>query len=52
VSDVRICVKVLTPLDGYHQEELEDQIKHLLQEYGVEAKIKSSTGNEMTVQIR
>jgi hypothetical protein len=52
VGDMRICVKVLTPLDGYHQEELEDKIKQLLKEYGVEAKIKSSTGNEMTVQFR
>jgi hypothetical protein len=46
---MRVWIEVLTPLDGYHQEELEDKIKQLLKEYGVEAKIKSSTGNEMTV---
>jgi hypothetical protein len=46
---MQVWIEVLTPLDGYHQEELEDKIKQLLKEYGVEAKIKSSTGNEMTV---
>jgi len=46
----KIEIKVLTPLDGYHQEELEERIKSLLKEYGVKAKIKSlTTGNEMTV---
>jgi formaldehyde-activating enzyme involved in methanogenesis len=46
---MQVRIEVLTLLDGYHQEELEDKIKQLLKEYGVEAKIKSSTGNEMTV---
>jgi len=46
----RILVWVLTPLDGQHQEELEDALKELLQRFGVRAKVKSfSTGNEMTV---
>jgi hypothetical protein len=46
----RILIWVLTPLDGQHQEELEDAVKELLQRFGVKARIKSlSTGNEMTV---
>jgi hypothetical protein len=46
----RILIWVLTPLDGQHQEELEDAVKGLLQRFGVKARIKSlSTGNEMTV---
>jgi len=45
----RILIWVLTPLDGQHQEELEDAVKEALQRFGVKAKIKSlSTGNEMT----
>ncbi len=46
---MKVEIKVLTPLDGYHQEELEDLILNVLKEYGVRANIKSSTGNEMTV---
>jgi len=47
----KIEIRVLTPLDGYHQEELEDKIKNLLKEYGVKAEIRSlTTGNEMTAQ--
>jgi ABC-type uncharacterized transport system ATPase subunit len=46
----RILIWVLTPLDGQHQEELEDAVKELLQRFGVRARVKSlSTGNEMTV---
>jgi hypothetical protein len=45
----KIVIRVSTPLDGQHQEELENNIKGLLREYGVKAKIKSlTTGNEMT----
>jgi len=47
---MEIHIKVSTLLDGYHQEELEDKIKQLLQEYGVKAEIKSSTGNEITIK--
>jgi len=48
----KIEIRVLTPLDGYHQEELEDKIKNLLKKYGVKAEIRSlTTGNEMTVKL-
>ena len=46
---MRLEIKVLTFLDGYHQEELEDKLKECLKDYKVYAKISSSTGNEMTV---
>ena len=46
----RILIWVLTPLDGQHEEELEDAVKELLRRFGVRARVKSlSTGNEMTV---
>lgn len=48
----RLLVWVTTPLDGQHQEELEDKIKELLREFGVKAKIKSlTTGNDLTVNF-
>jgi len=48
----RLLVWVTTPLDGQHQEELEDKIKELLREFGVKAKIKSlTTGNNLTVNF-
>jgi hypothetical protein len=41
-------INVSTPLDGQHQEELEDKIRDLLREYGVKARIRSlTTGNVM-----
>jgi len=46
----RILIWVLTPLDGQHQEELEEAVKELLQRFGARARIRSfSTGNEMAV---
>jgi len=46
----RLMIFVLTPLDGQHQEQLEDSVKRLLRSFGVRAKVKSlTTGNEMTV---
>jgi len=46
----KILIYVLTPLDGQHQEELEDKIKELLKEFNVKAKIVSlTTGNSASV---
>ena len=36
-------------LDGEHQEELEDKVKEVLENFGVVGKIKSSTGNDLTI---
>lgn len=46
---MKLEIEVLSFLDGYHKEELEDKIKEFLREYGVKARIKSSTGNELSV---
>ncbi len=46
---MKLEIKVLSPLDGEHQEELEDRLKEFIRGYGVRARIYSSTGNEMSV---
>jgi len=46
---MKLDIKVLSFLDGQHQEELEDGIKEFIRGYGAKARIYSSTGNEMTV---
>ena len=46
---MKLEIKVFSFLDSYHQEELEDTLKACLREYGIYARIKSSTGNKMTV---
>jgi len=46
---MKLEIKVLSFLDGQHQEELENRLKEFIRGYGVKARIYSSTGNEMTV---
>ncbi|MFA5032764.1 MAG: hypothetical protein WC614_07075 [bacterium] len=46
---MKLEIKVLSLLDGQHQEELEDRLKEFIRGYGVRARIYSSTGNEMSV---
>ena len=46
---LKIIVNVTTPLDGEHQEKFEDHLKKAINDFGICATIKSSTGNEISV---
>lgn len=49
--EMRVVIELFDFLDGCYKEQLEDRLKQCLYEYGVRARIKSSTGNEMTVNL-
>lgn len=46
---MKIIINVKTPLDGEHQEKFEDHLKKAIEDFGICATIKSSTGNEISV---
>jgi len=46
---LKIIVNVKTPLDGEHQEKFEDCLKKAVSDFGICATIKSSTGNEISI---
>ncbi len=46
---LQMIIRVDSFLDGEHQEELEDKVKEVLENFGVAGKIKSSTGNDITI---
>ena len=48
-TKMKIVIDVTTFLDSEHQEELEDLVRDVLKNFGVNAKLESSTGNELTV---
>ena len=46
---LKIIINVKTPLDSEHQEKFEDYLKRAINDFGICATIKSSTGNEISV---